>query len=280
MKEGPSSKQCELRTPFFTTELEVNGKSPHRADSTLLDDTATALTWLPQVVLKTGLMFDSAGEKNIAWARQSYLQSIKKGKAIQRTAESPKRSFQSTSIALLHSRIPTFPFWAEQENLPLNMNSLGRNPLPQNDWKGKLNQISVFYERKCFGLQNKHFSDLVNIYFRETQWKDLCCTIFPKVDKPPEYFGIDDFSHLWFVISLGFSLWAPDQIRWLFKIVPSVIAALEPKNRWMTSRLLGHIRAACRAKTHTQALKHTHRRFAMGQWSTVSRSRSRVRFNH
>lgn len=42
--------------------------------------------------------------------------------------------------------------------------------------------------------------------FRETTWKSLCFTIFPKLDKSPECLGICDFSHVWFVISLSFSL--------------------------------------------------------------------------
>lgn len=66
-------------------------------------------------------------------------------------------------------------------------------------------KLVYFMKENVLVYKTNTFSDLINIILEKLSGTNLCCTIFPKVDKPPEYFGIDDFSHLWFVISLGFS---------------------------------------------------------------------------
>lgn len=164
------------------TELQVNGESPQSADRSR---TGTALTWLTSDILQTGLMCEWVRDTSLyrhAAAQLYTPHNIMKGNAC--------IFLEVIFITLLHSGTLTFTFWAVQVNLPLNMSILRRNPTPQNDWKGKWNQISVFYERKCFSPQNKHFFRLDKHYFRATEWKTFCCSIFPKVDKSQEYFGI------------------------------------------------------------------------------------------
>lgn len=243
-KKRPFSKECELRTPLFyywTWGLRwISSKG--RQDAVGSHRHCINLVALRHFKDEVNVWF--SGMKMSVKAQKSFLHNIIKGKVIQRTTARSTKSFQCIFIA--HSWTLTFLFWAARVNPLLNMNSLGRYPLPKNDSKGKLNQIIVFYERNALLYKTNTFSDLINIISEKQGGK----IIFPEVDKPPGSFGIDDFSHLWFVISLGFSFWVPDQIRWLFKIVPSVIAA-GAKKQVDDIMVIGHIRAARCANTHT-----------------------------
>lgn len=140
-----------------------------RSDWLIVLQVCNALTWLPQDILKAELIFDSVGE--------IFCIGMKK-------KQQRKGLFRGYNYS-------TFTFWALQVNLPLNMNNSfkRRNSQPQNDWKGKWNQIIVFNERKCFARQNKHFFlDLINIILKKLTRNTSIVQFVPKRRNPQSIF--------------------------------------------------------------------------------------------
>lgn len=165
MKDAKQKQSAFSMRCVDVGRLRVNGDSLRRADITLLlQRRRINLAALKR--FKIELMFDPV-RKNISvlvWRSSNicYLCSVvKKRKGIQRTTPFLPRPYRW----IFHYKL-----W--------------RALLPQLNWKGKWIQISVFYKRKCSGLQNKHFSDILHSTLEKPNGKNLCSPIFPKAVNP------------------------------------------------------------------------------------------------
>lgn len=168
MKDAKQKQSAFSMRCVDVGRLRVNGDSLRRADSTLLlHKRRIKLAALKR--FKIELMYDPV-RKNISvlvWRSSiiCYLCSVVKKKK----GYSKNYTFSSPAILM---------------NLSLQTGSLWRALLPQRNWKGKWIQIGVFYKRKCSGLQNKHFSDILHSTLEKPNGKNLCSPIFPKAVNP------------------------------------------------------------------------------------------------
>lgn len=126
--------------------------------------------------------------------------------------------------------------------------------IPNRGMIERLNETKRVYSIKVKASVNKKntFSDLINIILKKLSGKPSVVSFLLKLDKP----RIDDISHLWSVISLGFSSRSDKMI-----IQNCAISHRYPraqKNRWMTSLLLGAYwsRMSCQ-NTHKHTLTET-----------------------
>lgn len=168
MKDAKQKQSAFSMRCVDVGRLRVNGDSLRRADITLLLQ-RRRINLAALKHFKIELMFDPVRKKH-------FCTGVKKLKYMLPVQCCKKKKGYSKNY--------TFSSPAVQMNLSLQTGSLWRALLPQLNWKGKWIQISVFYKRKCSGLQNKHFSDILHSTLEKPNGKNLCSPIFPKAVNP------------------------------------------------------------------------------------------------